>query len=299
MKHVMNLTYVFFAAFLALATLPMASSESARAKISQKADGQRKINLSGRQRMLSQFMAKAACFASVDVRTAYHLNQMGQTHWLFSETLSGLKNGNETLGLLPERNLAVLAGLKSVEEEWADYAKAVVAWRSGTARTDGTLEIIFEKNIPTLFKMNATVKLFEQSYSAAGTVDPGIAVALNISGRQRMLTQKASKEACLIYRGYQAAHNRAELLKTMNLFAKSLDDLLQGNTELGLPAAPISVIQDQLNEVKALWKSFEVQLLRIQNGDTPELEDLKRIAEQNEPLLYEMNKAVWLYETVK
>lgn len=267
--------------------------------ISQKADGQRKINLSGRQRMLSQFMAKAACFASVNIRKSYHLNQMGQTHWLFLETLTGLRNGNKMLGLLPERNERVLNGLTIVEDEWKVYGSAVAIWRGGEARNEETLKIIFERNIQTLSKMNSAVNLFEKAYSRSGAVDSGVAVALNISGRQRMLTQKSSKEACLIYKGYKISENRTNLLRTINLFSKSLHDLLHGDSKAGLPAPPVTEIREQLEAVERLWMPFVSKLKSILNEKPPNIQDLIDISEQNEPLLYEMNKAVWLYEKVK
>ena len=290
------------ALLIALLLIPhslISLTDPAAAEISRRADAERKINLAGRQRMLSQFMAKAACFASIGIRKAHHLNQLGQTHWLFSETLQGLRNGSSTLGLLPEKNPTVLSDLRHVEQEWRSYGQAVAAWRSEAARRTSTLNAIFERNLPLLSKMNAVVKRLEQAHSASGALDSGTAVALNISGRQRMLTQKASKEACLIYKGYEAERNRQRLLKTIDLFSISLTNLMNGNQEQGLPAAPVSIIQEQLESVSRLWKTFRNRLLIVQRSDAPPLEELAAIAELNEPLLFEMNKAVWLYEEIR
>ncbi|MBX2855461.1 MAG: type IV pili methyl-accepting chemotaxis transducer N-terminal domain-containing protein [Rhodobacteraceae bacterium] len=284
-----------------LACLPLggAMSSQAFADISIDEDAKRKINYSGRQRMLTQFMAKSVCFADMQVRFDHHLNEIGKTHYLFDETLKALRHGSKIQGMLVETHQDVLAALDVVEAEWAVYGQAVKAWWDRPARNPRLLETIYTHNVPTLRTMNDAVGLFEKTYAGKGVVAPGLAQALNVSGRQRMLTQKASKEFCLIASGHEVEANRAALAATIELFTKSHDGLMYGDAEVGLPAAPATEIAEQLKLVGELWGKLEPALMEAANpGASPSPETVAAVAELNEPVLIEMNKAVMLYEKV-
>ena len=58
---------------------------------------------------------------------------------------------------------------------------------------------------------------------------------INLSGRQRMLSQKMSKEILLISLDYQAAENLSNLEATASLFDRTLKGLRDGDPELSLP----------------------------------------------------------------
>ena len=283
-----------------LACLPfgLAPSSPAFADISIAEDAKRKINYSGRQRMLTQFMAKSVCFADMQVRFDHHLNEIGKTHFLFDETLKALRHGSNIQGMLPETHDEVLAALDQVETEWAVYGKAVKRWWQRPIRNPQLLDKIYSHNLPTLRKMNDAVGLLEQTYSGKGVVEPGLALAINVAGRQRMLTQKASKEFCLAASGHQADENRANLAKTIALFEKSLEALMNGDAELGVPAAPNSAIYEQLTLVKGLWGKLHAELVQAASGSEVPLTAISAVAELNEPVLIEMNKAVQMYEGV-
>ena len=285
-------------AILACLPLGVAVSSQAYAEISVEEDAKRKINYSGRQRMLTQLMAKSVCFADMQVRYDHHLNEIGKTHFLFDETLKALRHGSQIQGMLQETHAEVLAALDVVEAEWAIYGAAVKAWWDRPVRNPRLLEKIYTHNLPTLRTMNEAVGLFEKAY-AGGAVEPGLAKAINVSGRQRMLTQKASKEFCLIAAGHDVDANRAALAATIELFQKSHDGLMYGDAELGLPAAPASEISQQLQLVGELWGKLQPALAEAaQPGAAPSLETVAAVAELNEPVLIEMNKAVMLYEQV-
>ncbi|WP_052696176.1 methyl-accepting chemotaxis protein [Palaeococcus ferrophilus] len=126
-------------------------------------------------------------------------------------------------------------------------------------------------------------------------------VVIDLAGRQRMLTQKMSKEALAIAVGED--NYREELLATAELFDKSLKALLYGGTapihnkEQSIPPAPPEV-QAQLKKVEALWQPFyrNVQIVATKDTSDPQFKDaLEYILTHNVELLTEMNKAVGLY----
>ena len=76
---------------------------------------------------------------------------------------------------------------------------------------------------------------------------------LNLSGRQRMLTQKMSKEYCLIAADIEAAANRENLKKTMQLFETTLEGLKSGDDATNLPGTTNKRIVKQLDKVAEIY----------------------------------------------
>jgi hypothetical protein len=261
-------------------------------------DGKRKINLSGRQRMLSQRMAKAVCFAAIGIQTDSHIEMASDAHDLFDRTLDGLRNGDGEQGLSAEKNPRILTELASVEELWSEYGAAIKSALGGKTDALVSLELVARLNLPTLKQMNKAVGEFERHYGSSGTIHPSLALALNISGRQRMLSQKASKEFCLILSGTAVDANRAALSETVALFERSLLGLMDGDDDLGLPEAPTDEIYEQLEVVMGLWTPLRDILSKVASGESPTANEIETVARDNNPLLVEMNKAVWMYDNI-
>ncbi len=65
-----------------------------------------------------------------------------------------------------------------------------------------------------------------------------LGVVIDLSGRQRMLTQKMSKEFLLITAGISVQENQVNLAKTVALFDRTLKGLLDGDAAQRLPGTP-------------------------------------------------------------
>ncbi len=116
-------------------------------------------------------------------------------------------------------------------------------------------------------------------------------VVINMAGRQRMLTQKMTKEAMGAANGKIAVK---ELKKTAELFNKTLNGLIQGNEEL--PPSEDEEILAQLAKVKNLWNPFYMKIKMLEKDPTNQ-KALDYLLANNVTLLKEMNKAVKLFET--
>jgi len=125
---------------------------------------------------------------------------------------------------------------------------------------------------------------------------------INLAGRQRMLSQKMTKE-CLGYLRDGSEEKRALLEGTVKVFDSTLDALYGGGDApedlamtrfVTVPPAQTKEISDQLARVKTLWGSFKQNILRAtleNDGDA-----LGYVLENNTRLLSEMNKAVGLMQ---
>ncbi len=121
---------------------------------------------------------------------------------------------------------------------------------------------------------------------------------INLAGRQRMLTQKMTKEALALREGLLSSE---PLAKTARLFDKTLSGLLEGSSELGIPATNSESIRRQLSKVRALWQEFNQRVeVLLANADAPESRPFQSaldfIMAKNVELLREMNAAVKMYE---
>ncbi|MFA8341763.1 MAG: methyl-accepting chemotaxis protein [Rhodothermaceae bacterium] len=117
-------------------------------------------------------------------------------------------------------------------------------------------------------------------------------VVINLAGKQRMLTQKMTKEALSVT---QELMNQSELIKTVNLFDKTLKGLISGDKSLNLPPCKSDHIVNQLERVQGLWTPFRAKIQNVIDNHT-DTQSLDYILANNIKLLQEMNKAVKMFE---
>ena len=257
------------------------------------------INLSGKQRMLTQKMSKEMFLIAKGVGVDKNKENLGKTAILFGKTLKGLIQGDEDLKLAGAENPKIVKQLEKVTGLWSEFKKNVDSVLSGDT-SKAVLEKIAKENIPLLKNMNRAVKMFEDDAKKLGgkSLDPGLATTLNLSGKQRMLTQKMTKELLLVALGIDSDKSKRDLKKTTSLFERTLKGLLDGDKDLDLPGTKDSSIRDQLGVVEKLWKEYKPVLGKTIASESNEvsLDDLKKAAKLNLPLLKNMNAAVKMYE---
>lgn len=117
------------------------------------------------------------------------------------------------------------------------------------------------------------------------------ATAINVAGAQRMLSQKAAKEALLAGSGLE---NRDNVQATMQLFENAHVALLNGNTERGISAVKDTKIRTQLQQVEQLWATYKQAINSYLDQASPAA--MRAIHEQSPVVLREMNKAVMMME---
>ncbi|WP_419768200.1 type IV pili methyl-accepting chemotaxis transducer N-terminal domain-containing protein [Arcobacter sp.] len=127
------------------------------------------------------------------------------------------------------------------------------------------------------------------------------ALIMNIVGKERMLTQKISKNIFYLY--YTKKTNFSELNSASDEFIKNLDSLKNGNKLIGISPVPNDKIGQQVYKVEILWKEFfhnieEFKKLQLKN-DESSLKLLASIVETvyntNNNLLQEVDNLVSMY----
>jgi len=130
-------------------------------------------------------------------------------------------------------------------------------------------------------------------------------LVINVAGRQRMLSQKISKE-CLIYLSPHAGLIKKETIEnSVKLFQLSMDALLDGGMTYSDPAMTQAVIlpsmkdpdsKAQCLQVRALWAPFRVLVEKILQAGNGSEADIKTVIQQNVEILTAMHKTVGLLQ---
>jgi len=249
------------------------------------------INLAGRQRMLTQKMSKEMLLIYHDVDVKKNRANLGRSALMFAKTLKGLVNGDESMGLIATTDKDILKQMDIVSTLWLSFSKNVLATIKGSKVDLAFIQKVAGENLPLLKEMNKAVNLYEK---AAGSDLNDLAAVVNLSGRQRMLTQKMAKEFLLIAAQVDEKDNKERLEKTIALFDRTLKGLRNGDPSQGLSKTTEPIVLDQLTVIDKLWHEYKLALINLDISK----EGIQKIAKLNMPLLKEMNAAVKMYEVL-
>lgn len=185
------------------------------------------VNMSGLQRMLSQRIAKSYLMIGQKVSVKEAQQQREMSVALFDKNLITLKEYAPT----PEIN----QGLTQVESVWLGYKKRVLS----TPQREDALTVIRQSD--EVLKLSEAVVKMIQTHSKVSA-----ARLVNMSGRQRMLSQRIgklylSKSWGLTYDGLEQ-----DLTTAINDYENALQEL--SNSNLNTPQ-----ITEGLSSVKRIW----------------------------------------------
>ncbi len=253
------------------------------------------LNLSGKQRMLTQKMSKESLLVALDCDKDGNLDNLLKTATLFDKTLKGLKDGDTSLKLVPTEAKNIRKALKKVEKLWKPFYENIESIITAGSASKEQIQVIADTNLKLLKYMNKCVKLYEKNAAKGG--DAGLAATINLAGKQRMLTQKISKEFLLVAYGYEIDDFKLSLTETSDLFDRTLTGLEKGDDILGLPGTKNAAIIAQLKVVGTLWTAFKpiIDFGADADNKTISKDKIAEIAKSNMPLLKNMNKAVGMY----
>jgi Type IV pili methyl-accepting chemotaxis transducer N-term len=255
--------------------------------------GTARINLSAKLRMLSQRIAADACVYGSHGDDAQTVEGLMATLDEFQKIMTGLEVGDESLGILgPEESAKALKGLKILAQEWALIDTEVRALIASGGNDTTKLALIYEQE-PKVLKIaqKLTVEI-GALYTDPNSLTIGSAMAIDIAGRQRMLLQKMTKEACQISTGAGTAETPAQLRSTVDTFDTTLTAMIDGLPEAGMPPAPTPAIRDAIEAVKAEWQTARAPFDAAIAGETLDPAALAALRVATNSLVKSLNKIV-------
>lgn len=253
------------------------------------------INLSGRQRMLSQKMSKELLLIALKVDAHTNRSELKRTVFTFDVVLNRLITGDKDLNIPPPPALEILNQLDKVKSLWEEFKPVVEIGTEDNAISREMIEKVARLNIPLLGEMNTVVGMYEDRSRRAKI--KGFGTVVNVAGRQRMLSQKMSKEILLIALKVEPEKNLKSLKDSYTLFELSHHGLIKGDSLMGIPPTFNRDILSNLSRVESRWDDFKVlveQTINTQGNIHPDL--IRKVADLNLKLLTEMDRAVSLYE---
>jgi len=251
----------------------------------------KRINRSGKQRMLTQKMTKVALLLSLNINNEKNKKNLLTLANLYNDTLTEFKDGKSDLGFTVEANKAIEKEIALVEKAWKPFFENVKTIANGKDKDAKALGYLIKNNESLLKESNVLVSLYEKSNTSQNYIEKAMISIVNLAGRQRMLTQKMTKEKLLIIKG-QKEYN-SKLIETIKLFDDSLNTLMNGNSKQKISKPSNKKIKDQLIKVQVLWN----ELKPLYEKKKPTAKELAIIIKKNPTLLKEMNEVVTLVES--
>ena len=250
----------------------------------------KRINRSGKQRMLTQRMTKLAILISLNIDKDKNKKTLMKFANLYNDTLTEFKAGETDFGFSKEAQDKINKQILVVEKLWKEFFSNVKILAEGKDKGNKALDYITSHNKPLLKESNSLVSLYEKSNTSQNYMEKAMVKIVNLAGRQRMLTQKMTKEKLMCVKGQK--EYKKSLLKTIKLFDDSLDSLINGNLAEKIPKPSNPKIKNQLIKVKTLWN----ELRPLYENWKPDAKTLATIIKKNPILLKEMNAMVTLAE---
>jgi nitrate/nitrite-specific signal transduction histidine kinase len=205
------------------------------------------VNISGKQRMLSQRMAKAFMYIGMNINTETATREKNNSIILFEENLKSL------LAFAPTDKINLL--LDKEEMLWKDYKKLITS-----ETTKDNAKQILETNTTILNACDDVVKAYVEYASTLKKDVDGISAGIiaeniNTSGRQRMLSQRLTF--------YYAAYVWGIAESATGLRLKNLAEFLQQNfSQLITSEVNNTEIDDAIAGVLGDWREIEEKCVK-------------------------------------
>jgi nitrate/nitrite-specific signal transduction histidine kinase len=226
------------------------------------------INMAGRLRMLSQRITKTYCQIGLGVLPEQAQKILGNSINLFAEHIAALIEYAPT-----DEIRSTYADLNSA---WLEYRKQAAA----PPTPEGARKMaVLNEDVLRLAHLGTT-QLELYSGSSVGRL-------INISGRQRMLSQRLAKFYMLRYWGINSPDMERESRVARGEFVTALDALSKApeNTK---------VISGELELARIQWMFFD-EALKSQKGGGKDAIDAQNVATTSERILEVMDRITGMY----
>jgi nitrate/nitrite-specific signal transduction histidine kinase len=198
------------------------------------------INKAGRQRMLSQRMAKSYMALGLGVMHDTADKTLAASMALFDRQLVELKAFAPT----PD----IKTTYQQLEAKWSEYKGALVGAKPST---QGAASVMSLSNAVLALANQGTVQLEKTSSKPVGKL-------VNIAGRQRMLSQRMASHYLAASWNVGATNAKAEMLKAQDEFLLAHDTLAKAPENTERIAGELVLAQQQFVFFQAALQNLQI-----------------------------------------
>ena len=228
-----------------------------------------------RLRTLTQVMASAACHVKADVDYKQNRQLLRAGIDQFDVILDALEFGNPDLHIIGvETDSKILRKLAEVRRKW-DILKPSYLVIKEDPENDEARAIIYTKTDMLLESTGILLAYIEAAHSNPVELLQSDALLLEIVGRQAMVSQRLSYEACKVWSGIGKEQDIKDLHELTAMFERSITALLKGEPMLGIKPAPTEEIAAGLNSVLSDWNKIGWKLRTLADNGTISKEEIE------------------------
>ncbi len=254
-----------------------------------------RIDFSGKLRMLSQRIVAAGCNYSAGIDPERSGAVLSATSDEFQRIIDALEFGDAELGIIgAEERRRTQVGIRKLRELW-DPTNATAQLIAAGDTSVETVKLLADQSAPLLEMAKMLVSELSGQYSDPTALLQSDALVIDIAGRQRMLSQRMSKNVCLISSGVNQDTALAELAATKEMFEVSLMALRNGMADVGIKAPPSEQISDGLDVVIADWTEIKTVVDRVLTGQAIDEEMRSIMFNGSLVMTRDMNIVVGMY----
>jgi carbonic anhydrase len=247
-----------------------------------------------------QKMTKDFLFVAKGMQVVQMTADMNKNVKLFDDNLKALMYGNADKTIYATPTQRVLNQWYDVQFKWVSLRRllednvATIRNAITGATNYPILERVYFENLPTLLSSDEATAMYMDAAKVNNMVVPALRV--QIAGRQRMLSQKMSKEATFVGLEVRIEESIGKLSATMALFEDSHYDIVRGVGSIDeMPLLTDMCTLYEMKSVNGKWNVMQPEITKIidQNGATDI--GLGIIASSNLEVYDEMEKALYMY----
>lgn len=287
---------------LVIATLPsialasdVTAQQSDKARYAQEIGASERVNFSGKLRMLSQRVVATSCTFAAGIDPEQTGQDMRAAKGEFTLIVDALENGNSHIGIHgAEQREKTRVQINLLKDKWMPVALGIDAVGE-TSDVTADVTTVSELSAPLLDSAKILVSELSAQYSDPAAMLQADAMLVDISGRQRMLIQRMSKNVCLVASDINTDAAKAELTATIQLFETSLKALSAGMPEAGIKEPPNAEISQGLRVVNEDWAALKPAVDTLMTNGALSDEDRAVVYYGMNKMTGNMNKVVGLY----
>lgn len=282
---------------VAALAIPVIAQETGTTSVAfQKSEGSlERIAISRKLRMLSQSIPAAACHLAAQIDPDASKEKLTLDALEFDKILAALELGDSDYNInTAEPRTKTRAKIEGLRATWASVKAAAVDIAAEPSNSE-SLQIILDQNLAVLDEASDLVVELTGQYSNPVEMVQADAFLIDILGRQRMLTQQMSKDACAMSTNPTA--QTAEALKaSMGVFEASLQALMNGMPGAGIKKPPTAEISDALEMVAMSWGEVKPLLMANLDGQDVDGQHQTKIFRGLNATVPKLEKVLDLYE---